>query len=260
MTNCTPKTKTLRVINYKKLFQEEKDALKRHCLRMYNSDCTLDFLASSFKRMFVSSAKKKKISSFVYEVIDYLKKNALNTLGIFRLPSNYNLTKKLTNHIINNERVPLEEYDHFTIVNSLKNYIREELDGLIPESVAISLEKNFKKETSFKNLEYFPFTLDEDRKDLLVALFSLFKEVDSHSNVNLMNIDNILLIVPPTIFPRVVQKNIKEFMPFVKFMKTVYELDYENVPVSFLKKEVNNKKYKINVKKNNKKYKIILKY
>lgn len=237
MKDSIPKTKTLRVISYKKLYQEEKDSLKRYCLKIYNSDCTLDFITSSFKRMFVSQKNRKRISPFVYEMINYLKKHSLNTLGIFRLPSNYILTKKLTNHIINNERVPLENYDNFTIVNSLKNYVREELDGLIPESVALSLEKNFKKNVPLRNIEYFPFTLDEDRKDLLIELFSLFREVDKHSSVNLMNIDNILLIVPPTIFPRVVQKNIKEFMPFVKFMKTIYNLDYENVPVTFLRRE-----------------------
>ncbi|KCZ82068.1 hypothetical protein H312_00551 [Anncaliia algerae PRA339] len=236
LTSSTGKIKCLKIIKYDRLFQNEKDSLRSYCLRKYQDETPLNTLASSIRRWLKFAKPKKKISNLIYDIINHLKKEGIHTEGIFRLPSNFAATNKLTNHIINNESIDLSCFDVLTIANAFKKYIREELDGLIPEEVAYTLEKNIKNNNPLKNIEYFPFTLEEDKRKLLIEVFSLFKEIDKYSKVNRMNINNILLIVPPTIFPKAVQRNIKEFLPFVDILKEIYRLDYENVPNIFIDK------------------------
>lgn len=230
-------TRSLRIIKYDSLFPEEKSTLRKYCLQNYNAS-GFDYFASSLRKMLFSSKKKETISPFVYEVISHLKKEGIHTLGIFRLPSDYYKCIELTNHICKNKKVDLSKYDIHVVANSLKKYIRETLDGLIPISVAKTLEKNFVEGAPSRNIEFLPFTLEEEKRKLIVELFSLFKEVDKYSEENLMNIDNILLIVPPTIFPKAVQRDIKAFMPFIKLMKELFKLDYEHVPLEFVNKNL----------------------
>lgn len=226
---------TIRVIDYWKLSDYEKKSLMNISRKKITKKSFFKCILNPFQSFKKPKENKKRVSRAAFDCISYLKRHGLHTKDIFKLSSDEKATKELTKLIETTKEVDLSKYDIFTIANALRNYIREGLDGLIPPNVALALKKRMKN-NDYDDFMYLSFTMREDRRDLLGELFSLFAAVDRHSAVNLMTISNILKIVAPTIFPSIVQTNIKEFLPFVKLMNIIYQVDCEYVPIELVNK------------------------
>lgn len=45
-----------------------------------------------------------------------------------------------------------------------------------------------------------------------------------------MTLENIFICSAPSIFPKAVQKNLRDFIPLTRILIDIYNLDYEYVP------------------------------
>jgi hypothetical protein len=111
------------------------------------------------------------------------------------------------------ELVDFESYSVEDLASTLKFYIREILDGLIPVEICEAIyqhligdDKNpISKSEGGKIVEdiyaFLPFAISIEARSLTVALFDLLKAIDANRGVNLMSMSNILTCVTPSIFP-----------------------------------------------------------
>ncbi|KCZ79090.1 hypothetical protein H312_03525 [Anncaliia algerae PRA339] len=232
MNTVGPVTNSNAAEEYDFLDIKTQTYLRKKCANKYNNkgiiNSFFDFI-NPFNHC-LSYESKPKISPYIFKVIRYLIKEGTRTERIFDIPSNPYVTDGLCQLIKYNKEVDLSDFDIYTIANACKQYIREELDGLIPKDISVTLEKNIKKGNPLKDLEYLPFTLEHEKRILLIHLFTLFKKIDENSYFNGMTLKNIFICSAPSILPKIVQKNLRDFIPMTEILVNIYNLDFRYVP------------------------------
>ncbi|TBU19811.1 RhoGAP domain-containing protein [Hamiltosporidium tvaerminnensis] len=231
-------------IKYGNLTRSERIYLSEYCFINLNniSRCIsvtkIIFIVKGFftkRKNFISL--KRKINPFVFELIDYLKKDGTDKIGIFRIPGKSNIYNQISKDLGEGKTYHIESYDINTNASILKAYIREILDGLIPIEVCKALfeitNQNDQEKIS-KVREVLPFIFLEDYRLLIIKIIDLLKTIDSHSCINKMTMSNLLIIFTPTFFPKSVTNSYEILALEGKILEIFTYLDFENISLVLL--------------------------
>ncbi|KAF7683043.1 Rho GTPase-activating protein 15 [Astathelohania contejeani] len=232
-------------IEYSTLNPLDKIRLSKFCIRQIRSKHKKAFLKrliDGIKKMCVKDKKENEatICPFIYEIIDHIRKNGLNCQGIFRIGGDVKEYTRLTEMLANGNSFELDKVDIYTITSTLKMYVREVLDGLIPVQICDPLYYAYTtrdEELQKEMLKYLPFVFSEPRRKLLLEIFNLLIEIDANSTQNKMTLDNLLRILLPTLFPLAATKELSILVIQKDILFKMLDLDYENVPQSYIKRE-----------------------
>ncbi|TBU12420.1 RhoGAP domain-containing protein [Hamiltosporidium tvaerminnensis] len=232
-------------IYYSKLSNDEKESLKKYCRYMLrekpkkSSGCIINMIKGFFmgkKRSEV--ANKKDINPFIYNVGNYILKEGIKTEGIFRISGRSSLYKSVPYSLKENCGYKTSEYTIHDNASIFKAYIRDVLNGLVPEFICKELLETFKGSRNAKSIEeiviYTIFCLDDMERELLLYLRRMFREIENYKDYNKMTMENLVKIFTPTLFP--------DFKPFdltmidkqIDFIKLLFESDFEEVPIDLL--------------------------
>lgn len=231
-------------IKYSNLTKTEKLFLSEFCfihLNKVSRKLSVKKLMCDFKNFFIRRKNfvylRKKINPFIFELIDYLKTQGLDKVGIFRIPGKSNIYKQISNDLGEGKKYKINDYDINTNASILKAYIREVIDGLIPIEVCKVLfevvNKNDQEKLS-KVKEVLQFIFLDDYRQLIIEILNLLKLIDSHSFINRMTMSNLLIIFTPTFFPKSVTNSIEILTLEGKIVELLTYLDFENISLVIL--------------------------
>ncbi|KAK1348141.1 Rho GTPase activating protein 39 [Hamiltosporidium tvaerminnensis] len=187
---------------YSKLSNDEKESLKKYCRYMLREKpkkscgCIINMIKGFFmgkKRSEV--ANKKDINPFIYNVGDYILKEGIKTEGIFRISGRSSLYKSVPYSLKENRGYETSEYTIHDNASIFKAYIRDVLNGLVPEFICKELLETFKGSRNAKSIEeivkYTIFCLDDMERELLLYLRRMFREIENYKDYNKMTMENL---------------------------------------------------------------------
>ncbi|TBT96759.1 hypothetical protein CWI36_3394p0010, partial [Hamiltosporidium magnivora] len=127
-------------IYYSKLSNDEKESLKKYCRYMLREKpkkscgCIINMIKGFFMEKKRSDvANKKYINPFIYNVGDYILEEGIKTEGIFRISGRSSLYKSVPYSLKENSGYETSEYRIHDNASIFKAYIRDVLNGLVPE-------------------------------------------------------------------------------------------------------------------------------
>lgn len=228
-----------RRIAYKVLNKIERDRLRQHCIKKFNNVFPRYKAVFQSIKSFITRPCPAPVNKNVMKIIMYLNEVGPNTRGIFRINGIHAKQLEITDKLTKGEDINESDYDVHTLSTGMRKYIREKLNGLIPNVVSEGLlqaKRNRDDELMEELLEMFPFTLEDDKRNILVGIMELCRNIDRKSESNLMTMRNLLLIIPPTIFPQEPIRSINDYSMLNEICELIFRLDYENVPIELINK------------------------
>ena len=141
----------------------------------------------------------------IKELIDYLKATSTHIEGIFRLCGNQDTILKLKSELESKTIPNFEKYDVHTLAGTLKLYIKEHKDQIVPvqyDRMFVDLLK--RKDTLTEEQLHEEFVsifeqLPNIIKDFIKELTGLLSCILEKSDVNKMKITNIIVCMGPTL-------------------------------------------------------------
>ncbi|KAF7683523.1 Rho GTPase-activating protein gacJ [Astathelohania contejeani] len=232
-------------VKYSDLSPTNKEKLCDYCLKMIErkgGNSGIKKIFKFFKNFVESPEEKPPIHPFILKIIEEIRNRCLDVVGIFRVLGRREVFSTIPFRIQTSKIDDISILDPYDLASVLKAYIRNILNGLIPNCVFNTMKRAIKSETSdlldYTKL-YLPFCVKGSYRRLLLETFKLLIEVDAHSETNKMTMSNLLKIFPPTLFPAEVTPNFEVIEIQSKILRIMLELDYENVPISILKAAMN---------------------
>mmetsp|Transcript_12315 Transcript_12315/g.25057 ORF Transcript_12315/g.25057 Transcript_12315/m.25057 type:complete len:633 (-) Transcript_12315:1529-3427(-) len=150
----------------------------------------------------VDSSSGEEIPQCCKELIDFLKKNGLETEGLFRVPGHHSEMQKIQDLYERKEKVVLKEVHDAAGV--LKKFFRELKEPIIPKSHNASvLEIAESKDRPKAKIEKFKFvlsTLPAVNKATMGHLLGFLSEVSQHAEKNKMGVKNLGVVWAPNLF------------------------------------------------------------
>ncbi|KAL0263918.1 UNVERIFIED_CONTAM: hypothetical protein PYX00_011249 [Menopon gallinae] len=225
-------------IRYEHLTGVDQVRLSTHSIKKINALCQEPGIRTFFRKLGSLVGKSHAtrqdcvVSPQVYKIIDYISENGLEHMGVFRITGNFVAYRGIVGRLVRNEQVECSRYTIDDLASALKAYIREEVGGIIPESVCDCLIKIYKSrnyEKAQRAKTYLPFVFCGERRTLLRRVVELFKSLEEKSAVNRMPISNLVSVMPCTFFP-------KSFCLDYKTAIVMYE---KEMPTKAKKKEEN---------------------
>ncbi|XP_029654102.2 rho GTPase-activating protein 1, partial [Octopus sinensis] len=152
---------------------------------------------------FIQQQSGQTLPPIVVQTVEYLRKHALDTEGIFRRSASASVIKDVQNKINAGDAVNYAEYDnkHIPAV-ILKKFLRELPEPILTYDLAEPItrlyglkEDQLVSEARQMVLEELP----EENYQLLKYIITFLGEVTEHSDKNKMGADNLALIFGPNL-------------------------------------------------------------
>jgi len=137
-------------------------------------------------------------------VINYLSRQAVDNIGIFRKSGMKTRIDKLRTVMENNpDKVDFDGYSVFDVADTLKQYFRELPEPLLTQKLAetfISIHKDVPKELRLQAMQLAITLMPDENRDVLQTLLLFLNEVASHAYVNQMSEKNLATCFVPAFF------------------------------------------------------------
>ncbi|TBU20412.1 RhoGAP domain-containing protein [Hamiltosporidium tvaerminnensis] len=244
---------SLRALEYKETVQYFYDKLEYNQRKKISSYCRFKLLEKPkkrcdcffgiFKNIF-SFGKNSKIDQkipinpFIYEIGEHLLANGVETEGIFRISGKASTYRTVPNVLKDNKRYNLNDFSIHDNASIFKAYIREILNGLIPEYICEELIATIKGSPSHKSLYnlvfYSRFCFDEDVRKLIIFLKKMFITIEKHIKYNRMTFENLVKIFTPSLFPNYKHFDITTINTQIEFIDSLLRSDLHEVPLEIM--------------------------
>ncbi|KAL7715654.1 Rho-GAP domain-containing protein [Entamoeba marina] len=140
-------------------------------------------------------------------VLDYLTENGYKSVGLFRISGDQADVNKLKNHLEGQHfmKTDLKKYDIPVIASTLKTYIREFPESLIPKVVDIQFAELLKNKSNLTEEEFnLNFVGLVGKLPPIVSTFYkglmyLLHKVSEHSDINMMKAENLMICLGPAL-------------------------------------------------------------
>ncbi|CAN9492915.1 unnamed protein product [Ophioblennius macclurei] len=189
----------------------------------------------------------------VQKCVEFIKEHGLDEEGIFRLPGQDNAVKQFRDAFDAGERPSFpRDTDVHTVASLLKLYLRELPEPVVPWTQyqdfldCTNLLDTSKKEEGWQKLEKQISLLPRINYNLLSYVCRFLFEVQQHSNVNKMNVENLAtvmginLLKPQIEDPITVMKATPQIQKLMTVMirqhETLFPVSKDVLPASPLKK------------------------
>ncbi|KAK1350967.1 RhoGAP domain-containing protein [Hamiltosporidium tvaerminnensis] len=244
---------SLRALEYKETIQYFYDKLEYNQRKKISSYCRFKLLEKPKKRCdcflemlknIFSFGKNSKIDQkipinpFIYEIGEHLLANGVETEGIFRISGKASAYRTVPNVLKDNKGYNLNDFSIHDNASIFKAYIREILNGLIPEYICgelIATIKGFPSHKSLYNLVFYSrFCFDEDVRKLIVFLKKMFITIEKHSKYNRMTFENLVKIFTPSLFPNYKHFDITTINTQIEFIDSLLRSDLQEVPLEIM--------------------------
>ncbi|KAJ3449124.1 gtpase-activating protein bem3 [Anaeramoeba flamelloides] len=170
----------------------------------------------------------------VKRTIENLKKRALKSEGLFRVPGSVSEIKELKQKYNNGEDPDLDEYDLNSVASLLKRFLRDlpeplctfDLYDIFLASAVINVRES-RNMMLKKILGEMPLI----HKNLLMELCTFLKEVASFEQYNKMGPDNLSLVFSPNLL-RTEDESVSitiEDAPIAKTLMKTFITDYDDL-------------------------------
>lgn len=228
-------------IKYEHLTAIDQERLSLYSIKKINSLCQEPGFKLLFRKLGGLIGKSQPtnqdfaVSPQIYKVIDYIQENGLEHMGIFRITGNSSVYREIMSIVAENRIVECSRYAIDDLASALKAYIREEVGGIIPESICECLIKIYKSrsyEQTKRAKMYLPFVFCGERRVLLQRFVRLFRGLDEKSAVNLMPISNLVCVMPCTFFPKRFCLDYKTAIVMSEILSELIVLNYDTLPAS----------------------------
>ncbi|RVD93268.1 hypothetical protein TUBRATIS_002000 [Tubulinosema ratisbonensis] len=164
---------------------QTKEKLRNHSIEKLSQPSFLDQVIDLFMG-FVFIEKREEdifVSENVYLVINHLKNNCENMLGIFLITGLVKSIKKIYNKLLDDTPFSCKKYDLFSLASALRLYLQFYVKEFFPLKVIKSILLNYDKDFHQGKLNYVMFTIKENRRKLFLRLFNLFYVLESKNNL-----------------------------------------------------------------------------
>lgn len=228
-------------IKYECLTRTDMEKLESHSVKKINALCAESGIKSFFRRI-ESFVKKRsdRVDTYrstrnLHEVIDYIRECGVAHRGIFRIPGSPPVCKDIIRQLKSGRYVDCSAYSLDNLASALKAYIREELDGIIPDVVCASLVRICREgdqQLVAQAKLHFPFVFSGNRRELLLRMIELFRSLEQNVSANCMPISNLVCVMPCVFFPERYCVDYKTAMVMSSMLNEFLRLDYELLPAS----------------------------
>lgn len=228
-------------IDYLSLTKADRERLFEHSVRKISTLCKESGFRQIFRKIenFVKGNIRNKeaydVSLQAYEIIDYIKEHGSDHKGIFRIPGHASTYRRLVESIRQNNTVDCRRHSIDDLASALKAYVREDLGGVIPDTVCVNLLKIYKKGSSediYRAKTYFPFALLDSRRELFLKLVEMLYALDKKASHNFMPISNLVCVMPFVFFPEKLCIGYETAITISRILIDLFNLDYQRFPKS----------------------------
>jgi len=184
-------------------------------------------------KSFLKVSQKNVVKEKVYDLINFLKKNN-DELGIFRISANKAIYDEIARKINADEHIDFKNYKQTELACGLKCYIREYLCGFFDEKVGAAIDRAFTTQSPnccYYVAKLFGYSVDWNKRELLVEIFNLFYEISKNESVNKMTIKNLIASSGPSFFPRPKKFSMFTFKHYITALNSLYNsIQLEHIP------------------------------
>lgn len=223
---------------YEYLNPEIKKGLHDYCYKSFVSITFYHRFIIFLRKVyfFLCGKKEWKVSRLAFFVLDYLRYNALKKEHLFLNPGNEKKSKILAKLIAENRLVNLRDYSTRTVANAFRIYLEFYLEGIFPIESTITMMNGGKEIRSKEKLTQLIFTLDDDKRRLLVQLIDFLREIDDFSHYNKMNLKKSLIVLRKSLFPVLGMIKPHDYRTCIVTLINMLYCNFDKVPLSFILK------------------------
>ncbi|KAM0678514.1 Dynein light chain Tctex-type [Binucleata daphniae] len=180
---------------------------------------------------------KKVVNKSFYNLQDLILKDAKNKNKIFRKSFDDSNAEEILNSMLSAQPCNFDGYSTYDLVGMYKWYIRNVLNGLLPESITKALlevgAKNIFKQDNYEQykdvIKYLVFAIPEEHKRILKSIFAIFESVENNYNITEMDIKSLIICIAPSIFDSKFFKKIEHAKLAVEITGIQYHCDYDKI-------------------------------
>ncbi|KAM0677545.1 Dynein light chain Tctex-type [Binucleata daphniae] len=180
---------------------------------------------------------EKVVNKSFYDLQDLVLKDAKNCNKIFRKSFDDSNAEQMLSCMLLAKPCNFDGYSTYDLVGMYKWYIRNVLNGLLPENITKALlevgAKNiFKKDNheEYKDvIKYLIFAIPEKQKSILKNIFAIFESVENNYNITEMDIKSLIICIAPSIFDSKFFKKIEHAKLAVEITNILYCCDYDKI-------------------------------
>lgn len=224
---------------YESLCIREKRKIASYCIGKVNAYLKQSKIRNFFKTIESFFGPEEypfeiRVHPEAYKIIEYLKIVGVKQKGIFRVPGSATKYKEIAFHLHTKSNFDWKHYEINDLASGIKSYIRDYLKGFIPRDVSNALIKIYASNdvNAIRGIrKYLPFIFDSNSRKLMLEFFDLLNEIDAHSGINFMTMDNLMRILPFTFFSEEFCRDFSVVGPMISIIVDLLKLDYKTIPI-----------------------------
>ncbi|KAM0677226.1 hypothetical protein BDAP_002237 [Binucleata daphniae] len=232
-------------VEYASLSDDEKAQLAVFCCKKIRSMRKKSWIKKSIGWLRNKFAAKqdgfycsgKEVSEIFNKIEAEIKRDAHKHNKIFRKTFDEKLAEKMLNRLSVSNDFSKNGCDIYNLVGIYKYYIREKLNGLLPESITKTLlelgkTNMFKCADSAEHqdvMKYLPFAMARNARCILQNMFNIFASIEDNYTCTEMDLKSLIICITPSLFDKDFFKKMENAKIAVDIMNLLHCYDLEKI-------------------------------
>ncbi|KAM0679344.1 hypothetical protein BDAP_000211 [Binucleata daphniae] len=179
----------------------------------------------------------KNINEVFYRVEAHIERDAHKHHRIFRKSFDEKLAEEMLNRLAMTNDFSKNGCNIYDLVGIYKWYIRERLNGVLPESITKTLLE-LGKTNMFKNdksaehqdvMKYLPFAMARNARCVLSNMFTIFASIEDNYTCTEMDMKSLIICITPSLFDKDFFKKMEHAKIAVDIMNLLHCYDLEKI-------------------------------
>ncbi|KAM0678667.1 Dynein light chain Tctex-type [Binucleata daphniae] len=232
-------------VEYSSLSEEEKMKLAVFCCKKLRSmrkkgwmKKTVGWVRNVFSpKKDAYYCSEKVVNKSFYDLQNMVLEDAKNCNKIFRKSFDDSKAEQMLSCMLSAQPCKFDDHNTYDLVGMYKWYIRNVLNGLLPESITKALlevgAKNIFKKDNYEQykdvIKYLVFAIPEKQKSILKSIFAIFESVEINYSATEMDMKSLIICIAPSIFDSKFFKKIEHAKLAVEITGILYHCDYDKI-------------------------------
>lgn len=185
-------------------------------------------------RLIPTKYNPNPVNPCILKLMEVVLSRCIESENIFRREGNRKEAKDILYNTLENNNVNYGKYSIYTLGTALKNYLREDLDGLFnPVHVKIILNRldQGKYEEAEELVKSMIFSLDELRMTVLVKLVAIIDKISANYESTQLDLDGLCNILGLTCTPFCLFNDLDMIKNAIAIFRMVCQTNLEAAPV-----------------------------